>query len=143
MCDQSTACNTHRHIRLRLSTIKRCIGLIIPSQTDDVQGHNQTLPQLRNWHHYMTTRSSSIRCVSAVEHHTAEQCSKTGRTKPRKHLPRSNLSRNTRRAGPSQDTKHFLLWKPSKDASQSHLGIKCHSQYNKVIRLLQHCSANS
>ena len=26
---------------------------------------------------------------------------------------------------------------------KSHLGIKCHSQYNKVIRLLQHSSANS
>ena len=33
-----------------------------------------------------------LRCVSAAEQQTAEQYSKTGKTKPRKHLPRSNLS---------------------------------------------------
>ena len=44
----------------------------------------------------LTTRSSSSRCVSAAEHHTAEQQSKTCRTKPIKHLPRSNLSSNIR-----------------------------------------------
>ena len=43
----------------------------------------------------LTTRSSSLRCVSAAEYHTAEQYSKTGRTKHRKHLPGSNLSCNT------------------------------------------------
>ena len=37
----------------------------------------------------------SLRCVSAAEHHTAEQYSKTGKTKPQKHLPMSNLSWNT------------------------------------------------
>ena len=43
------------------------------------------------------SRSSSLRCVSSAEHHTAEQYSKTGRTKPRKHhLSRSDLSWNTR-----------------------------------------------
>ena len=41
-------------------------------------------------------RFSSLRCVSAAEHHTAEQYSKTGKTKPQKHLPMSNLSWNTR-----------------------------------------------
>ena len=41
-------------------------------------------------------RSSSSRCVSAAEHHTAEQYSKTGKTKPQKHLPMSNLSWKTR-----------------------------------------------
>ena len=44
----------------------------------------------------LTARSCSLRCVSAAEHQTAEQCSKTGRTKPWKHLPRSDLSWNTR-----------------------------------------------
>ena len=34
----------------------------------------------------LTTRSSSLKCVSAAEHHTAEQYSKTGKTKPLKHL---------------------------------------------------------
>ena len=38
----------------------------------------------------LTTRSSSLRCVSAAEHHTAEQYSKTGKTKPQKHLPMGN-----------------------------------------------------
>ena len=37
-----------------------------------------------------------VRCVSAAEHHAAEQDSKTGRTKPRKHLSRSSLSWNAR-----------------------------------------------
>ena len=41
-------------------------------------------------------RSSSLRCVSAAEYQPAEQYSKTGRTKPRNHLPRSDLSWNTR-----------------------------------------------
>ena len=44
----------------------------------------------------LTARSSSLICVSAAEHHTAEQHSKTGRTKPRKHIPRIDLSWNTR-----------------------------------------------
>ena len=43
-----------------------------------------------------TARSSSLRCVSAAEHHTVEKCSKTGRTKPWKHLSMSDLSWNTR-----------------------------------------------
>ena len=44
----------------------------------------------------LTARSSSLRCVSAAEHQTAEQYFKTGRRKPRKHLSRSYLSWNTR-----------------------------------------------
>ena len=44
----------------------------------------------------LTARSSNLRGVSGAEHQTAEQYSKTGRTKPRKHLPRSALSWNTR-----------------------------------------------
>ena len=43
----------------------------------------------------LTTQSRSLRCVSAAEHHTAEQYSKMGRTKPLKHLPRISLSWNT------------------------------------------------
>ena len=43
-----------------------------------------------------TTRSGSLGCVSAAEHHTTEQYSKTVKTKPQKHLPMSNLSWNTR-----------------------------------------------
>ena len=41
-------------------------------------------------------QSCSLRCVSAAGNHTGEKYSKTGRTSPRKHLPRSNQSWNTR-----------------------------------------------
>ena len=44
----------------------------------------------------LTIQSSSLRCVSAAEHHTPEQSSKMGRTKPRKHLSTSDLTWNTR-----------------------------------------------
>ena len=37
-----------------------------------------------------TTWSTSLRYASAVEHNTAEQFAKTGRTKPRKHLSKSD-----------------------------------------------------
>ena len=53
------------------------------------------IPPVRN-RAPLTTRSSSLRCVSAAEHHTVEQYYKTGNTKPRKHLSRSDLSWNTR-----------------------------------------------
>ena len=87
----------------------------------------------------LTTRSSSLRCVSTAEHHTAEHYYKTSMTKLRKHLPRSNLSWNACQdflKNPSQPLRscfgnlakmHFI----------SHLGIKCRSKYNKVTRLLQ------
>ena len=56
--------------------------------------HSNT-PPVRN-RTPLTAWSSSLRCVSVAEHHTAEQYSKMGRTKPRKHLPRRDLSWNTR-----------------------------------------------
>ena len=43
----------------------------------------------------LTTRSSSLKCASTADHHTAEQYYKTGKTNPLKHLPRRNLSWNT------------------------------------------------
>ena len=62
----------------------------------------------------LTAQSSSLRCVSAAEHQTAEQYSKTGRTKPRKHLPRSDLSWNTR-----QDfLKIPSLWEAAMETGQ-------------------------
>ena len=56
------------------------------SLSDTPPVRNQPLP---------TARSSSLRCVSAAYYQTAEQYSKTGRTKPRKHLLRCDLSWNT------------------------------------------------
>ena len=55
--------------------------------------HSST-PTVRN-RAPLTSRSCSLRCVPAVEHHTAGQYSKMGRTKPRKHLSRSYLAWNT------------------------------------------------
>ena len=77
------------------------------------------------------------------EHQTAEQYSETGRTNPGKYLPRSNLSWNIR-----QDILEIpSLWEAALETEKIHLkgdiGIKCHSQYIKVIRLLHHSSANS
>ena len=101
-----------------------------------MQGHTQTYPQLKKLAP-LTTRSTNLRCVSAAEHQMAEQYSKTGKTKPLKHLPRSCLSRNT-----CQDSITKLLRSCSGNRAkmllESHLGIKCHSHYNKVLRLLQH-----
>ena len=56
--------------------------------------HSNT-PPVRN-RAPLTARSNSLRCISAAEHQTAEQYSKTVRTKPRKHLRRSDLSWNSR-----------------------------------------------
>ena len=93
----------------------------------------------------LTAMSSSLKCVSAAEDHTAEQYSKTGRTKPRNYLPRCNLSWNIYLPGLPQDTKPFRSCSGNrvKMLFKSHLRIKCHSKYIKVIRLLQHSFANS
>ena len=117
-----------------------CIGLhpilysiIILLQIDDVRCHTQTHYQLKNWHHWL--HGPVVRCVSAAEHHSAEQYFKTGGIKRRKHLPRSDLSWNTRLYFPEMPD----LWKWRMHLI-SHLGIKCNS---KVIRLVQHRSVNS
>ena len=66
----------------------------------------------------LTTRFSSLRCVSASEHQTAEQYSKTGKTKPLKHLTRSSLSWNTCQDFLKIQAVEKLLWKQSEYASQ-------------------------
>ena len=90
--------------------------------------HSTTLP-VRN-RTPLTARYSSLRCVSAAEHHTVEQYSKTGRTKPRKHLPRCDLSW----PGLPQDTKSLRTCSRNqvKMLLNGHFGIKCHWQYIKV-----------
>ena len=60
---------------------------IILPQIDDVQCFNDTPPvQKRAQLTTVTTRSGSLKYVSAAEHHTAAHDAKTDRTKPRKHL---------------------------------------------------------
>ena len=81
--------------------------------------HSNT-PPVRN-RAPLTARSSSLRFVSAAEHQTGEQYSKTGRTKPWKHLPRSDLSWNTR-----QDfLKIPSLWEAALEAER-----RCFSKVN-------------
>ena len=101
-----------------------------------MKGHTQIHPQLKKLSP-LTTQSSSLMCVSTAEHHTTEQYSKTCRTKSLKHLPKSSLSWNT-----CQDFLKKSYRRCSRNRAKmilkSHLGIKCHFQYNKVFRLLQH-----
>ena len=54
----------------------------------------------------LSTRLNSQRCVSAANHHTADQYSKTGRTKPLKYLSRSDWLWNTRQFFPKKPS----LW---------------------------------
>ena len=101
--------------------------------------HSNTTP-VRN-RAPLTARPSSLRCVSAAEHQTAEQYSKTGRTKPRKHLLGSDLSWNMR-----QD----FLKIPNLCEAALETEWKCFSEVffesnvtpknNKIIRLLQYSS---
>ena len=78
------------------TSLSGCIGLhlilysIHRTATDKrwTMSHSNT-PSVRN-RSPLTARSSNFRCVSAAENHTAEQYSKTGRTKPRKHLSTSS-----------------------------------------------------
>ena len=102
MCDQSKAGNLDWHISTGRAPQNGCIGLHLILYSI----HNTAIDW--RWERLqlstppakkqapLTTRSSSLRCVSAAEHHTAEQYSKTGKTKPKTHLPMSNLSWNTR-----------------------------------------------
>ena len=80
-------------------------------QIDDVKGYTLS-------HHLLKTGTNDhtvqqFRCVSAAEHHSAEQYYKIGRTKLRKHFSRSNESLNILY---DLDTK--LPWKPSGDATK-------------------------
>ena len=86
----------------------------------------------------------SLRWVSAAEHPPAKQYSKTGRTQPQKHLPRSNPSWNTHQDLIPEDSKPLRSCSGNREKMllKSHLGIKCYSQYIMVIRFLQHSSNN-
>ena len=97
--DVSAACNPHRHIRHRKSTTER-VHRVSPDLVQYTKYcHRATMCKVRVKHTPvkqlapLTTRSSSQRW--AAEHQTAEQYSKTGKTKHIKHVPRSNLSWNT------------------------------------------------
>ena len=88
----------------------------------------------------LTTLFGSLKFVYAAEHHTSVQYSKMGRTKHRKHLPRSNLSWNTRQVF----LKIPRIWEAALETEwRCFSKVKYHSKYIKVIGLLQHSCANS
>ena len=79
----------------------------------------------------LTTRCSSLMCVSAAQHHTEEQYSKTGRTILRKHLPRgiANVEYS-----PSLPQEAKLLRRSSNRAKmllKNYLRNKCHSHVSR------------
>ena len=91
----------------------------------------------------MSTRSSSLRCVSAAEHY-CRTVLQNGQDKTRKASPKKQ-SIMEYLPGLPQDTKPLrsCSGNRAKMLLKTHLRLKCHSQYNKVIRLLQHSSSNS
>ena len=86
-------CNPNWHIR-PIVGLHLTMYSIHSTDTDRrwATSHSNT-PQVKNGTTGYTV--SSLRRVTAVEHHTAEQYSKPGRTKPRKRLPRKNRSWHT------------------------------------------------
>ena len=121
MSDQRTACNPNWPIRHRLSTIVR-VHRITPDLIQLTQYcHRSTMSNVTLKHTPvrkrapLTTRSSSFRCVSAAEHHTAELYSQNLQDKPRKHLPRSDLSWN---ACSRCQVFDKLFKKPGEDSSE-------------------------
>ena len=71
---------------------------VLPPMNDE-QSCTKTHPQLKNGHHWLHQNGVHGQVVHGVYLHPstiAEQYSKTDRTKPRKYLPRSDLSWNTR-----------------------------------------------
>ena len=65
------------------------------SATDRRRSRLQCKPPPARKPALQTILSSGLRCESAAEHHTAEQYSKTGRTKLQKNLRMSDRLRNT------------------------------------------------
>ena len=103
---------------------RTCIGLHIIIHNI----HNNAHHKLKILYHLLHGIVAEGMSVSAAEHHGAEQYSKTGRINTQKHLSRSDLLLNTRDG--------FLKIPSPREAIQNHLIIKCHSQYIKVIILL-------
>ena len=100
MCNQSTACTCTGTFDTGITSYSGCIEthLILYSThstaTDKrwAMSHSRISPFTKL--SPLTIRSSNLRCVSAAEHHTAEQYSKTTMTKLQKLLPRSDPSLN-------------------------------------------------
>ena len=115
---------------------------IILPQIDDVQGHTPTHPQLENWHHGLhgpVVKGVYRQLSTTLQNSTPKLANNTPKGSPKKQSIMEYLQ------GLPQDTKPLrsCSGNRAKMFLKSHLGIKCHSQYNKIIRFLQHSSANS
>ena len=106
MSNQSTTSNTRRHKHAPFqhkgnAPLRGCIGLLLilnsmhNSATDRrwARLQSKTVPARKLA--LLTTLSGNLRCEPVAEHHTAEQYSKTGITKLKKDLRRSDRSWNT------------------------------------------------
>ena len=107
---------------------------IILLQIDDLQCHNQTHAQWINSGHH-TGQEFKV-YVSVAEQHTAEQSSKRAGQNPDNISHEASIMEYS--PGLLQNTKSLrsCSWNRGKMFLKSHLGIKCHSQYISVIRLL-------
>ena len=150
MCDQSTACNPHWHIRNRQSTIKRVHratpGLIQPAQYC-----------LRSTMCNVTLKHTPSQKMGTTDF-TAQQFKVCiGSRAPHCRIKLENWQDTTPKA--SHKKQSIMEYSPglpkyikslrscsvnrAKMLLNGLLGVKCHSQYNRVIRLHHHCSANS
>ena len=120
----STACNPHWHLWSRKSTISR-VHRVTPypiKHTQDCHGSTMSMshsntPPVRN-RAPLIARSSSLRCVLAVEHQTAEQYSKTAGQNPESISHEAIYHGTLARTSSTYQVFEKLLQKPSEDASQ-------------------------
>ena len=127
MCDQSTACNTHCHIRHRHSIIKR-MHQVTPGLIQHTQYcHRSTMSNVtlkytpvRKRAPLTTrrTRSNSLRCVSAAAHRTADSTPNRGGQNPESISEDAIYHGILEKTSPRYHVFKKLLWKSSEDASQ-------------------------
>ena len=160
MCDQSTACNPHtygtgiEHHKEGGSdyTWPHTAFTVLPHD-DDEQCHTQTHPQLESGHHWLHGPGvyGVYRQPRAADCRTVLQ-NWQDKTPKASHKKRSiveyspGLPQDTKSSGDCSGNRakmlmlswNIIIWV----TILCYLGIKCHSQYNKVIRLHRHSSAN-
>ena len=149
MSNQSTTSNTHRHILRRDAPLGRCSGLLLILNSMHNAATDRSWARLRSKTPpakktlLLIILSSSLRCESAAEHHTAEQYSKTGKAMVQNDLRRSDRSWNTYQRFLMIPSLWATVLETAKVLPKGHLNIKRHPQYNLVSRLLPYSSIQS
>ena len=118
------------------------VAYIVLLQIDDEQCHTQTHPQFEykhQWLHGQVVLGVNRQPSTTLQNSTPKLAGQNPESISQQAIYRGILARTSSR----YQVFEKLLWKPIEDASQGHLGIKCHPQYNMIIRLFQHSSANS